>query len=231
LADGPAARGYAIVPFYLLGSFALLLHATLGIPVGDAAKPKVLVVVHMEGRAASDPKLAAEAAAFARDIWRPHVDVAFSRAGDIRRTIEVDQLELVITDEILPRQPDEASGLGWIQFVNNQPSQRITVSMAAAEQLMASSSWSGTPLTTLPPSVRRQFVVRALGRTIAHEMGHYLMRSKEHGRRGLMRDHFTADEIMAMQYLKDRLEGDDLKRLSGRLNEYAAAMAGSRPPA
>jgi hypothetical protein len=185
----------------------------------------------MEGRAASDPTLAAEAAAFARDIWRPHVDVAFGRVGDIRRTIEVDQLELVVSDAVLPRQPDESSGLGWIQFVNGQPSPRITVSMAAAEQLMANSSWSGTPLRTLPPAVRRQFVVRALGRSIAHELGHYLMRSKEHGRRGLMRDHFTADEIMAIRYLKDRLEPEDLKRLNGRLTEYAAAMAASRPPA
>ena len=219
------------MPFYLLGSFALLLHATLGIPVGDAARPKVLVVVHMEGRAAADPKLVAEAAAFARDIWRPHVDVAFGRVGDIRRTIEVDQLDLVITDQILPDQRDEASGLGWIQFVNDHPSPRLTVSMAAAERLMGNSSWSGTPFRTLPPNARRQFIVRALGRTIAHEMGHYLMRSKEHSRRGLMRDHFTADEIMAGRYLKDRLEAADLQRLNGRLNEYAAAMAGSRPPA
>jgi hypothetical protein len=229
---GPSPRDdTGIVPFYLLGSLAFLLHATLGIPGGDTAKPRVLVMVHMEGRATADPKLAAEAAALARDIWRPHVDVMFARVGDIRRTIEVDQLELVITDQLPPQPSAESGGLGWIQFVNDQPSHRITVSMTAAEQLMANSSWSGRPLPMLPPATRRQFVVRALGRTIAHEMGHYLLRSKDHGRRGLMRDHFTADEIMAPRYIKDRLESDELKRLDGRLNEYAAAIAGTKPPA
>ena len=216
------------MPIQLLSTIAFLLHATLGIPVGDIARPRLLVVVHAEGRAAADPGLLTAAAGVARDVWRPYVDVTFGRAGDIRRTIEVDQLDLVVTDRLLGR-GDEDSGLGWIQFVDNQPASSISVSLTASEQLMQGSSWSGTPLPRLPAAVRRQFVTRAIGRSVAHEIGHYLLRSKVHARRGLMRDHFTADEIMDARYQRDRLDADDLKRLDGRLYEYAAAMAKEKP--
>lgn len=216
-----------IVPFYLLGTLAFALHATLGIPLGDVARPRVLVVVRTEGHAAADPQMLADVASVARDIWRPYVDVAFGRAGDIRRTIEVDQIDLLVTDRRLNE--DDATGLGWTEFVDGQPSHNITVSTTAAEQLLDSSSWSGRPLRLLPATIRRQFLVRALGRTVAHEMGHYLLRSKAHGRRGLMRDHFTSEEIMEPRYIKERLEADDLRKLGGRLNEYAAAMSRERP--
>lgn len=210
----------------MLATVAWLLHATLGIPVGDVARPKLLVIVHVEPAGLHDTALLADATLMARDIWRPYVDVAFGRAGDIQRTIEADQLDLVVTNRLLQR--DEPNGLGWIQFVNDQPAQTITVSTTAAQQLMEESTWSGTPLRLLPASVRRQFIARALGRSIAHEMGHYLLRSKTHGRRGLMRDHLTADDIMEPRHTKDRLEPDDLKRLDGRLYEYAAAVSGDR---
>ncbi len=211
----------------MLVTVAWLLHATLGIPVGDVARPKLLVVVHVERQESADAQLLIEATAMARDIWRPYVDVGFGKAGAIQRTIEVDQLDLVVTDRLL--QHDEPRGLGWIQFVNDQPAPTITVSTRAAQQLMEASSWSGTPLRLLPASVRRQFISRALGRSIAHEVGHYLLRSKAHGRRGLMRDHLTADDIMEPRHGKDRLEPDDLKRLDRRLYEYAATMSGDRP--
>lgn len=211
--------------FPLLAAAAFLLcTSSFGIPVENVARPRLFVVVHAEGRAAADAPLVSAATALARDIWRPYVDVAFGHAGDVWRTFEADRLDLIVTDRLLAR--GESSGLGWIQFVDDRPASTITVSTTAAERLMQASSWSGAPLTRLPVAVRRQFMTRALGRSIAHELGHYLLRSKRHARRGLMRDHLTADDIMETRHVKDRLEAQDLERL-GR--KYAAAMSGERP--
>ncbi len=217
------------MPLQILAVFAFFLHATLNIPVGDPARPRLLVTISVEGPMASDRQLLNDAALTARELWRPYVDVAFGYAGDIRRTIEVDQLSLVITDRLLA--PGEPNGLGWIEFTNDEPSQTITVSTTALGRLMEISSWSGRRISEWPQSVRRRFLARALGRSVAHEMGHYLLRSKLHTRKGLMRDHVTADEIMNPNLVKDSLEAEELKRLNGRLFEYAAAMSGERPPA
>ena len=38
-------------------------------------------------------------------------------------------------------------------------------------------------------------LARAMGRALAHEMGHYLLASKEHTKNGLMQAHRTATEF------------------------------------
>jgi len=76
-------------------------------------------------------------------------------------------------------------------------------------------------------------MTRAIGRSIAHEMGHYLLRSKTHTARGLMRSLLTADEIMTGGVSGDRLDAGQAATLSQRLLELARASrdAGqTRPP-
>ena len=42
------------------------------------------------------------------------------------------------------------------------------------------------------------YIARALGRAFAHEMGHYILRSKVHTPRGLMRAAWTASQAFAI---------------------------------
>ena len=67
------------------------------------------------------------------------------------------------------------------------------------------------------------FLARAVAGAIAHEVGHYLLRSKSHSSRGLMRQRFAVREIMEMRNAHYRLEPEDVGQLQRRLLEYAQA--------
>jgi hypothetical protein len=138
-------------------------------------------------------------------IWAPAVDVLVS--VDERPTIRIDTIRLALTTRTLPLA--DTIGLGWIEFVNGEPQPAITVSVAAARRLVAAGSWRGRPFSALPSAVSRTFLQRALGRAIAHEIGHYLLRSKTHEHRGLMRPTFTVDEIMDRSEALARLRQQD----------------------
>lgn len=203
----------------LVSLLPFLLHATLGVPVGDVARPRLLVTMTVEEGAAISPASLDEIAAMARDIWRPYVDVVFARAGSLARTIEVDELRLVLTGRLL--QGDGADGLGWIDFVDGEPARTITVSTTAVSRLMDATTWRGRPLTDWPLAIRRQFVSRALGRTVAHEMGHYLLRTKMHSRQGLMRSQLTSLDIMDGTPAVYRLDATQAATLWRRIAELA----------
>ena len=116
--------------------------------------------------------------------------------------------------------------LGWIEFLDGRPRNTITVSIAAARTLMNHGKWLGRPIDTLPPALRQRFVTRALSRSAAHEIGHYLLRSSTHAARGLMRERMTIDEIMDDAPALNRLLPDEIasldQRLAGALAEAAA---------
>ena len=199
-------------------------HASLAIPAGDPARPRLLVSMRVDEDARVDDRMAIEVATAIRDIWKPYVDVLVGKSGDVHRTIEVDELQVVITGRTLARGREE--GLGWIEFVDNRPLRTITVSAGAAARLMAASEWRGKPLTALPPSAQRQFMVNALSRSVAHEMGHYLLRSKEHRARGLMRDHLTANDIMERRGALYLLEPDQTAVLWQTVTQLARDSSG-----
>jgi hypothetical protein len=212
----------------MVTALALLLHAASALPIA-AAHPRLLVLVRTEGTTAIEERRMRTIAGGVRDIWRPYIDVVFGAAGDLRRTIEDDQLQLVITDRLAA---GADGSLGWIAFVNGQPARTITVSRGAAEKLAVRASWAGKRLNDFPRRIREQFVDRAIARSIAHEIGHYLLRSKTHAAEGLMRERFTVDEIMDITPAHYRLNRTDLQQLERRLREYAEAQSvDTRPPA
>ena len=51
------------------------------------------------------------------------------------------------------------------------------------------------PFTSLPNIFYDLFLARALGRALAHEIGHYLLGTSRHAARGLMRAHFSPLEL------------------------------------
>ena len=130
------------------------------------------------------------------DIWAPYVDVRFQiwRAG-----LPAGRVNVFITGTPAPPGPGaEGTALGAIMFVSpGTPGNRIFVSVSGVRQLAMSAAWRGRSLREQPPAVIRTFDEHALARTLAHEIGHYLLRSKAHASVGLMRATFSADELMA----------------------------------
>jgi len=206
------------------GLFAVLLHAAVAAGAGSPVeRPVVRVQVQTEGSLAVDRRLLAEVLKGAGDIWRPYADVTFTPADE--STLVSGSLRLLITDRTSTI--SDGASLGWIEFVDGRPSNHITVSTGAATALLRASRWNG-----LPKAVQHTFLVRAMTRAIAHELGHYLLASREHVAYGLMRGQLTADDIMQPRkssYRLDRAQVQQLQRgvLLARQDEPAANT--SRP--
>ena len=81
-----------------------------------------------------------------------------------------------------------------------------------------------TPFREYPPGLRDQFLARALGRVIAHELGHILLQSVEHDV-GLMRPVQAGPDLLSPDRATFWLSAPDRARL--RANIHAAAVGAS----
>jgi hypothetical protein len=212
----------------MLAVLAFLLHTMAGAPEPALPRPGLLVSVRTEGRHALDADTLVRITTAVQELWRPYAEIRFTAWGsEARLPRHGDELELVITDRTLPAR--DAGSLGWIEFVNGRPARIITVSTTAARTLMEGSSWNGRPLTNLPLAVRRTFLAGALSRSIAHEIGHYLLGSREHAVRGLMRASFAASDVLEPRRVNDRLDAGDVRKIHRQLLELAST-ADLQPP-
>lgn len=186
---------------------AVLLHAAVAAGAGlPVERPVVRVQVQAEGSLAVDRRMLTEIVKGAGEVWRPYADVTFNMADEDAPSSG--SLRLLITDRLSTI--SDGASLGWIEFVDGRPSTHITVSTGAATALLRTSRWNG-----LPKAAQRTFLVRAMTRAIAHELGHYLLASREHAPHGLMRGQLTADDIMQPQkssYRLDRAQVQQLQR-------------------
>lgn len=131
----------------------------------------------------------------AEAIWRPHVLLRATTGTEVGPSCDA-SLTLRLTD----RHHDERAAQrqltpGWIDFVGGEPSQTINVSPRAARQWAGTHRFGGQLLADLPPRAAAPLVERALGWSVAHEIGHYLLRSAGHTADGLMKARFTAGDI------------------------------------
>ena len=150
-----------------------------------------------------------------RAIWKPYADVDFAGAADPRVSGSDADLRLVITDRMGPGSSD-GSALAWITFVApGRPANTMTASVAAVRILMGE-RWRERRIVELPVRFQRQFVVHGLSRSIAHEIGHYLLRSTAHASRGLMRPQLTVSDIMENALDLFRLEPAEIDQLKRR---------------
>jgi hypothetical protein len=142
-------------------------------------------------------------------IWRPY-GVAFDwddaepQAGTSGRGLHV-MLE-----------PSRASGavaavarpapLGAVAFRTPvRPLELIRMTVPGPE-LLAVTIVDDRPLTTRPKTLQDGFIAQALGRGLAHEIGHYLLATRQHTRRGLMRATFRSADLFARDLGPFRLE-------------------------
>jgi len=73
-----------------------------------------------------------------------------------------------------------------------------------------------------PLKFKERLVARALGRALAHELGHYLTGSKEHTVSGLMKGRRLADEFFSTACVGFDVNGDE-RRQAARMLALAAA--------
>ena len=130
-------------------------------------------------------------------IWRPYgvaIEWEASALGGPDR-----QLHVTIGDAELDVRA-QSSGqlpLAWILFTTpTRPLSEIRVSVNAARFLVAAVRIGWKPITSWPGRMREELLGRALGRSVAHELGHYLLASRRHTETGLMRAVFRPNDLL-----------------------------------
>lgn len=205
-----------LVPPLLLACWTVTNHA-LGIElVGvsglapQASAPALAVCLVLAPALAIDHT---EAAIFAEmnAIWKPY-GVAVWRATDDRKSC--DHLILVTPDaEARPEDGWSATALAWVPFVEGR-ARRVVFLRLRHAHTMIDSLRAGI----LPKGLRERLVARLVGRTLAHELGHVLLNSRDHTMAGLMRVRYRAIEVLRDPPSVYTLDDSQRERLYSNLN-------------
>jgi hypothetical protein len=214
---------------------AMLLAATVLFALASAAaapaasRPSLQLVIRDETRPPLSVAMLRDMLKEVRVVWHAYIDIEVPAAPGLVGLITDDVLTLVISDG--PFREAAVDSLGWIEFVNGEPSRTINVSRRSASLLRDRTVLAGRPLDDLPAAIQNQFVTRALGRAAAHEVGHYLLASKVHETSGLMRAQFATADLMERSPRHFRLSQAQLALLERRFSSYRLARLGlPKPP-
>ena len=116
--------------------------------------------------------------------WHPVVSTERPREWQLALTIENPHDRLA----------EWQAPLGWISFAARTPDCRIHLSQASAEELVRR-----TPTALdIMFSAHERLIGRALGRAFSHELGHYILQSKEHTPQGLMRATWPSEQLLSV---------------------------------
>lgn len=85
--------------------------------------------------------------------------------------------------------------LAWIPFLEDSPGTTIFVSVGRVQGLVNQLKFGGQRVAGLPDGFRVVLLGRALGRIVAHEIGHYL-RGASHTATGLMKSALTQEDLL-----------------------------------
>lgn len=123
-------------------------------------------------------------------IWRgAGVAIAWRASG------AAPDLRVVFDDPAPVPRDGRSMTLGWLVFDDDVPAPTVHLSLANTVRLLEESLGIIGTVDVMKPWQRDTLVARALGRALAHELGHYLLASKVHTERGLMRGQRLAAEM------------------------------------
>ena len=122
-------------------------------------------------------------------IWRPMgVAVRLGRRSDN----PCDRLIAVRSDlEAVPEDASVETALGWVPFVEGRARQLVYLRVSRARTMIyaVSPGKRSGGMTDL-------LVAKLLGRSLAHELGHVLLNSRDHDTTGLMRSLYRAQDVL-----------------------------------
>jgi hypothetical protein len=146
-------------------------------------------------------------------IWASYgVDVRMTGPNDPEHDRAV-RLALTLAT---PERRMATGALGSIAFSGDAPEPTIVLYPEAASALIATVA-SSRRENTWPGAPRDRVLARVLGRALAHEIGHFLLRSKSHSTAGLMRAEQIGTDLMAPDHRGFGLSADEVRRLRSNL--------------
>jgi hypothetical protein len=163
-----------------------------------------------------------------RFLWQQEDRHAAGRGGITPQTpYGSPVLRVVIGDEThLARDPQVP--LGWIVFDDaTTPEREIYVSYRNALFLLERSPGIVGASTGMPRAKREVLLARAMGRALAHELGHFLSASKTHARSGLMMAMHSAAEFFGTDRRGFALAPAERQRIVARYKSaFVAKLSG-----
>jgi hypothetical protein len=161
------------------------------------AQAPVHLLLEFTPESALQPAVIAAASAEAANIWAPY-GVAVDVAGTCRVAPDHAETLTITIRRSSPSSEQWQGTLGTIVFdVDGAPQPFVTVYFDRLMELISNAPTWVTNERLWPRALRQQIVGRALGRVIAHEIGHFVLRSREHASGGLMRKVHASDELIA----------------------------------
>jgi hypothetical protein len=203
---------YFFCALLLFHAISRTLSARDLIAASDAVPPRLRVEIVFDGPPVS-PMIKASAMKEAARIWAEYgVAVSPIEAGR-RGSDGAVGLSVMFTASPGPRPESGESGtLGSIRFTDGVPEPAITMYPDAVAAIVASMRVKGDAFSSLP-AFRGLMEGRVLGRALAHEIGHFLLRSRNHSPAGLMRALQPASDLVAPDLRRFRLSADEVTRL------------------
>jgi hypothetical protein len=196
--------------------FVLMMIGVLAsAPVPADGEAAFDIQIHLQIDRSIAPKLRlADLQDEAEQIWRPYgVRITWP---DSRCQAETFPLTVALGWQMeRPAVPDGPMVLGRAFVEPNHPPMRpIRVSFQATEQMLAlrPHAW-----TSIPGRVYERELARALGRVLAHEIGHVLLAFRAHEPTGLMREIFTPDQLARPDRSPFALTANSMGRLRSRI--------------
>ena len=122
-------------------------------------------------------------------IWRP-MGVAIQPGRRSHKAC--DRLIAVRSDlEAVPEDASTETALGWVPFVEGHARQLVYLRVSRARTMI----YAVGPAKR-PGGMTDLLVAKLLGRSLAHELGHVLLNSREHDSTGLMRALYRAQDVL-----------------------------------
>ena len=133
----------------------------------------------------------------------------------------------VIVDDEIGRKAESGVPIGWVVFDDpHAPEPDLHVSRANARRLLAMAPSIVGRLDEMPRLQEEILLGRAMGRALAHEMGHYLLASKAHTSRGVMQATLSSWEFFSAAHadlgLGPAERNAAAERISATANERVA---------
>ena len=128
-------------------------------------------------------------------IWAPY-GIAFAWNGAGEDVEERRRLAIADSETDRPQASAAHTALAWIWFESpTRPGHEIQASVDAARRLVGAVKLGGRSPKAFP-GIEETLLGRALGRSVAHEVGHFLLASPHHSDAGLMRALFLPDDLL-----------------------------------
>jgi hypothetical protein len=182
------------------------------------------IVVTWTSAAAGPPAQTQAMVREADAIWRPYgVSVVALPAADADPPLPREGPRLTVTFVDAGRR---SPPLGAIAFDHeNVPSSTLKIDVGAVRAAIAATRWADRPIEQWPRAFQQAVVGRALGRVLAHEIGHFLLASRAHAAAGLMRAAFDGRQLAQPGREDFQVSARELPRLRARVAGLARPEA------